>query len=80
MITEKAKKLPDVVFPQKYRIDGITKTHFGLTKREYFAGIIMSRLAEYDIMSEKQSLKEHCNAIAKLSCLYADSLLEELSK
>ena len=56
------------------------QTYSGLTKREYFATMAMSRMAHSNMDDDSYTAFEEIKRIAYLSTLYADALLEELSK
>ena len=53
-----------------------SRTYNGLTKREYFAGLAMKGL----IIDYASNVNEDAPRIANEAVLYADALLEELSK
>ena len=57
-------------------IYGYEKSHVGLTKREYFAGIALQGL----VVSYQVTDCEYINRITSLSVKISDKLIEELNK
>lgn len=62
--------IPNLAFPQTYEYNNSTVAHFGLTKREYFAGLALQSV----ISSNRYAELERAYWAVK----YADALLLEL--
>lgn len=66
--------IPNLAFPQTYEYNNSTVTHFGLTKREYFAGLALQAVISSNRYSEYERVCWTVNSAIK----YADALLLEL--
>lgn len=66
--------IPNLAFPQTYEYNNSTVAHFGLTKREYFAGLALQAV----ISSNRYSEYERVCWTVKSAIKYADALLLEL--
>lgn len=62
--------IPNLAFPQTYEYNNSTVTHFGLTKREYFAGLALQAVISSNRYGEFE--------IPYWAVKYADALLLEL--
>ena len=63
-------------FPNGEMENNISPQHYGLTKRELFAGLAMQGFCANNHAWEE---KDH-NGVAEISRAYADALLAELAK
>ena len=64
------KTIPNLAFPQTYECNNSTVAHFGLTKREYFAGLALQAVISSNRYGEFE--------IPYWAVKYADALLLEL--
>jgi hypothetical protein len=62
--------IPNLAFPQTYEYNNGTVAHFGLTKREYFAGLALQAVISSNRYGEFE--------IPYWAVKYADALLLEL--
>lgn len=64
-------------FPQRHDVQGIVE--FGLTKREYFAGLAMQGMLANDWQGYAQRNPE-CELLAQASRNFADALIKALNE
>jgi hypothetical protein len=70
--------IPNLAFPQAYENNNSTITHFGLTKREYFACHIATGLSVQAIAGSHNGIKEMEVDVPFYAVRLADALLAEL--
>lgn len=76
--------MKDYAFPQSQKIQGVKQTEEisgGLSKREYFAAMVLQGLVVQAIMgSHNANDAAECRFKAEMAVNLADALLEELKK